>query len=280
MIEPDIRRVVIACDAQGNFDVVAREAAILAARWRVPLHGIFLRDENLLRLAGLPFTREVSLSAPEVSGPLEVDELQQLLSVLAASMRRTIEGAAKREGIDWSFAELRDLPSAASSAAAEGDILVIDAGTRPFSGSWRPRSPWEDTAGDLGAIVLLRRNKGGERPCIAIVLDGSIADHERTLGTARALTTPEDQVHVLTLGGTVAGFPGAPVDQVELTGLPEVSAERPCRDLTDVLNDINRLNPRLVVIETSTLEQEDVQTFVAATRCDMLLIAKAWSLGD
>lgn len=277
MNEPEIKRVVIACGAHGDIDIAVRGAAVLAARWGVPLHGVFLMDKNLLRLAMLPFSRHVSLSAPELSGTLEVDELRNLLSALAASMRRAIEAAAKHEGIDWSFAELRDLPSAASGAVAEGDILVIDVGARPFSGSWRPRSLWEGAAGDLGAMVLLRRNEGGERPCIALVLDGSTAAHDRVVGAVRALASPQDQVHVLPLGDLAAdaGFREAMLRQFELASVPNVSVEHPLLDLADVRNRIARLNPRLVVIETSALGQEGVQALVANTWCDLLLVAEA-----
>ena len=38
-------------------------AARLAARWRVPLHGVFIEDEELIGLAGLPFARQVTLGA-------------------------------------------------------------------------------------------------------------------------------------------------------------------------------------------------------------------------
>jgi hypothetical protein len=276
MNEPEIKRVVIACNAQGDIDIAVRGAAVLAARWGVPLHGVFLRDENLLRLAMLPFSRQVSLSAPELSGALELDELQNLLSALAASMRRTIEAAARQEGIDWSFAELHDLPSAASGAVAEGDILVIDAGVRPFSGSWRPRSLWEGAAGELGTMVLLRRNERGEHPCIVVVLDGGAADHERILGAVRAFASSQDQVHVLALGDLAAdvGFREALLRQFELVGLPKVSLERLPLDLAELPNRIAGLNPRLVAIETSALEQEEVQALVANTWCDLLLVGE------
>ncbi|MGO8915499.1 MAG: hypothetical protein ACLQJR_06290 [Stellaceae bacterium] len=277
MNELEIKRVVIACDAQGDIDIAVREAAVLAARWQVPLHGVFLKDENLLRLAELPFSRQVSLSAPELSGAFELDELQSLLSALAAAMRRAIEGAAKREGVDWSFTELRNLPSAASGAVAEGDILVIDAGVRPFSGSWRLRSPWEGAAGDLGAMVLLRRNEGGQRPCIVFVLEGSAVDHDRALGAIRALANAQDQVHVLAPGGFAAeaAFREALVNRGKVVGLPNLSVERVSGDLADVRNRITQLNPRLVVIETSALGQEGVQALVTTTWCDLLLIGKA-----
>ncbi|HXZ01837.1 MAG TPA: hypothetical protein VEI03_17725 [Stellaceae bacterium] len=276
MSEPEIKRVIIACGAHGDIDIAVRGAAELAGRWRVPLHGLFLKDENLLRLAMLPFIRQVSLSAPELSGTLEVEQLQSLLSALAASMRRAIESAAQHAGVDWSFAELHDLPSAASGAVLEGDILVIDAGARAFSGSWRPRSLWESAAGDLGTLVLLRRNEGEGRPCIVLMLDGGAADHDRILGAVRALASPQDRLHVLAFGDLAADadFREALLRQFELAGLSHVAVERPARDVAEARDRVARLAPRLVAIETSALEQEDVQTLVANTQCDLLLVGE------
>lgn len=276
MSESGIKRVIIACGADGDIDIAVRSAAALAARWQVPLHGLFFKDENLLRLAMLPFSRQVSLSTPELSGAVEMEELQALLSVLAASMRRAIETAATEEGVDWSFAELHDLSSAASDTLVEGDILVIDAGGRPFSGSWRPRSLWEGIAGDLGTMVLLRRNEGDVRSSIAVVLDSSGVDHEKLLLAVHALTDPKDRLHVLALDGAAdAGFREALRRQCALAGLTKVSIEPPSPDLVEACKRIAQLKPRLVAIETGALEQEEMQTFIANTRCDLLLVAQA-----
>jgi len=269
MSESQVKRVVVACDAHGNMEIAAREAAVLAARWRVPLHGVFLMDENLLRLAALPLSRHVSLSTPQPSSAFGADELQSLLAALAAGMRRAIEAAAKREGIDWSFAELRDLPSAASAAVAEGDILMLDAGMRAFSGSWRPRSPWEDAASELGGVVLLRRNEGRGRPSIVLIL-GNAEDHARTLAATRALARPRDRLHAVVLGGDGAALSR----QLERAHLANVSLER-CSELAGLRHFLAQLNPGLVVIETAALERAQLRALVADTRCDLLLVGKA-----
>jgi len=274
MSESEVKRVVVACDAHGSMEIAAREAAVLAARWRVPLHGVFLRDENLLRLTALPLSRYVSLSTFQPSNALAANELQSLLAALAAGMRRAIEAAATQEGIDWSFAELRDLPSAASAALAEGDILMLDAGMRALSGPWQPRSPWENAASELGGVVLLRRNAGRGRPCIALILDGSSGDHERTLAATRGLAGPRDRLHALLLGGNGAPAREALSRQLERAHLANVSVER-CADLAGLRHSLAELNPGLVAIETTALERAQLRALVADTRCDLLLVGKA-----
>jgi hypothetical protein len=191
MTKAEIKRIVVACDAQGDIEPALRAAAALAARWRVPLHGVFLKDENLLRLAGLPFARALNLLLPAYS--------EALLSALAARMRRALAVAAAEAGLDWSFAELRDVPSAASGWVEEGDMLVIEAGATP-AGDWRPHSPWEDVAAALGASVLLRRAapSGGSRRVVLTLRAG--ADHPRLLAAARSIATAHDDIIILYTG--------------------------------------------------------------------------------
>ena len=57
----DIKRVIVPLDASSETSTAIDTAARLAARWRVPLHGVFIEDEELIGLAGLPFARQVTL---------------------------------------------------------------------------------------------------------------------------------------------------------------------------------------------------------------------------
>ncbi len=276
MSESAIRRVVVACDAQGNIDVAVREAAELAARWRVPLRGVFLKDENLLRLAELPFSRLVSLCTPELSKALSTDELDSLLSALAASMRRTIETVAKQEGVDWSFAEVRDLPSVASIAVAEGDLLVIEIGARPSSGSWQPPSAWESVVTEAARTVLLRRNSGVEHPRVALILDAKSVDYARVLAAVRPFTKERDLIHVVVVNGVAdeSAMREAVLRQFDRAA---VALEHAKRDHASIGNRLKRLTPRLVAIETSALSAAELQALLATTRCDLLLIGDSGS---
>ena len=59
----EIKRVIVPLDAASETGTAIDTAAHLAARWRVPLHGVFIEDEELIDLAGLPFARQVTLGA-------------------------------------------------------------------------------------------------------------------------------------------------------------------------------------------------------------------------
>ncbi len=270
MTEFEIKRVVVACDAQGEIERALHEASALAARLRVPLHGVFLKDENLLRLAGLPFARALSLSSPDCSEAFASGDLEALLSALAARMRRALAMVAEEAGLDWSFAELRDVPSAASGVVEEGDMLVIEAGGPPVSDARRLRSPWEEVAAALGRSVLLRRTApSGRRRRILIVLRTG-ADEERVLGAARGLAGARDEAVILYSGEGEPPRDLAP--QLAAHGFA-VARLQVAKDWPDLRRRIQRLRPDLLVIGTEPLEPGELRGLIAETSCDLLLLA-------
>jgi hypothetical protein len=271
MSEFDIRRVVIACDVQDEIETAVREAAALAARWGVPVHGVFLQNENLRRLAELPFGRPVSLSSPGATPDFGTGELEALFSAFGAGMRRVLAEAAEAAGLDWSFAELRDVPSAASDALGEGDILVLKAYGGVHAGAWRPRSPWESVAHDLGGMVLLRRGEAGGRRRVVLVLGAASGDHARSFDAARALTQPRDEIALITIAAPEAGSDAALEPALAAAGIRPATIEQ-ANGIADITARIAALDPRLIVVETAALASEALQALIAETRCDVLLV--------
>ncbi|HUD52184.1 hypothetical protein [Parvibaculum sp.] len=119
-------RIVVGIDT--NF--MAREALALAARLAASvdarLKGVFVEDENLLSLCGLPFAREISFSG-EVRG-VDHERMLRAMRAQAETARRVLQRIASEAHVDWSFDVARGRPLAllAASANAE-DTLVIRA---------------------------------------------------------------------------------------------------------------------------------------------------------
>jgi nucleotide-binding universal stress UspA family protein len=268
MTESEIKRVVVACDAQGEIEQALREAAALAAHWRVPLHGVFLKDENLLRLAGLPFARALNLASREAES-LASGDLEALLSALAARMCRALAAAAEEAGLEWSFAELRDVPSAALKVVEEGDMLVIEAGAPPVSGSWRLRSPWEAAAAALGGSVLLRRAAPAARPRRTVLVLRAGADHERILRAARSVKGSQDEAFILY---SRADAPARELAQQLAAHGFAAAKPQAVKDWADLRRRIERLKPDLVVLGTDALAEDELRGLIAETSCDLLLL--------
>jgi hypothetical protein len=264
--EPSIRRVVIVCDTASDIRVAVTDAAVLAARWRIPLHGVFLDDVNLRRLAQLPFGRHVSLSSTEMSE--SVGDLAALSSVVGAGMRRALEQAALEHGLEWSFGAVRDFHSSGALPTVEGDMVLLEMHARSFSGAWGPRSRWEACFSGCTCTTLVRgRRKGGSG--VVTVLSGDAAFDRKVLAAAAAMAEEADAL--------IALVPADRSDEAAASLAAEWRGRRvriePIEDGADVLaKRLAVLQPALVVIHAETLSSEAVGALALDGHCDLLLV--------
>lgn len=193
MNERPFRRVVLLCDAACDIHVAVADAAALAARWGATLHGVFLDDENLHRFAALPFGQHVSLSAADLTEALDPGDMASLAAALGAGMRRALAEVAEEQGLQWTFGMLRDVPSAAPVAAEEGDILIIEAAARTFSGAWRPRAAWDKSPSAFSGTTLLKSRGRGARG-ILLLLPERADERDKVLAAGAALADAEERI--------------------------------------------------------------------------------------
>jgi nucleotide-binding universal stress UspA family protein len=142
--EPDlgISRILLALDASARGLAAVRAAAELAASLRAEIEALFVEDINLLRLAELPFAREVGLLS--ASGrPLGFAELELALRVQAAGIQRLLDEAARRQNLNFRFNVTRGrvLPEVMSKVG-EVDLVVLGkAGRAPAARIGSPEHP-------------------------------------------------------------------------------------------------------------------------------------------
>ena len=267
-----IRRIVFACDAACDIGVAVEEAVALAERWNAALHGVFMEDENLQRLAGLPFGRQVTLSSA-VSETLSAIDLEKASSAMGAAMRRTLAGAAAQRGLEWSFGIVRNLSAAAALAELEGDILIVQGATRPFSGSWRPRSSLSSLPRPQARTMLICRQRQGE-PGTIVVLPGDPGDERRTLLAGLAMAGPRDELTVLVRGGKPSRVEAAERIALSLEPAPKpgIRIEPAPADMPALLRRIDRLKPALIVLETGEEDAHAIRDMLAGTVCNLLVL--------
>ena len=273
MAEMTVRRVVIACDAACNIVLAVRSAAALAARWNATLHGVFLEDENLYRLAALPFGRQVTLSSPVVSEKISAADLEKLSPAMGAAMRRALAEAAAERGIAWSFGIVRDLPTMAALSGIDADLLVVESVSRPFAGSWRPPSAWGKLTGESARTVLIRRQAhDGQGP--VLVLTGSSARRDRLLASAVTVADPGDDIVVLVGDGSPSAIDAATEAAKRLTTPQRRSfrLEAAPTDMAGLLRRIDRLQPGLIVVDAGEANGDAVRDLLIGTSCDVLLV--------
>lgn len=150
-----ITRILLALDASARGLAAMRAAAELAAGLRAELDALFVEDINLLRLAELPFAREVGFSS--ASGrPLGFEDLERTLRAQAVRIQGLLDEAAQRLHLQFRFnvARGRVLPEVIARAGG-ADLVVLGKAGNALAG--RFASPAHS------ARPVLAVFEGGER---------------------------------------------------------------------------------------------------------------------
>ncbi len=217
--EPAFRRIVVGLDASpASLDALAAAAA-LAGRLRADLSGLFVEDQDLLRLAGLPFAGVVRVPS---GVPERIDRAtaEAELRALAARAREALERAASAQRVACTFRVARGEVVAEVLAAAEGpDLLVLGAGGHRRSGNARAGDTARAAAArGRSSVLILRRGGKVAEPVVAV--DDGTAGGRRAMAVAREL----------------AGEQGSAI------------VEAPAGDAGQVAAVLSRLRPSLVVV--------------------------------
>jgi nucleotide-binding universal stress UspA family protein len=127
-------RIVVAYDPSPVGSAALDAAVALAASLQAELAGLFVEDVNLLRMAALPFTRELGLTSA-LARPIEITDIEREFRRHAELTRKALEDAALASSVRWSFQVVRGQPlTVVLSAAEEADLLVVGRTTRAASG--------------------------------------------------------------------------------------------------------------------------------------------------
>lgn len=177
-----IDRVVVWLDSASEIGMALATAARLAARAKAPLHGVFVEDEDLLRLARLPVMREI---AWETGAPrLTPGRMEQEIRLAAEHARQELAAAANRCGLAWSFETVRGgSEGAPPHAATEGDFVVACALTRPIAGAFRLECRWLERVEAVDGAVLLAGHRWDAGGSVVILL------RDRGPGSVRLIET-------------------------------------------------------------------------------------------
>lgn len=196
--EPDrdrINRILVALDTSPH-SVAALEAAVqLAAEWGAELVGLFVEDLDLLRLAQLPFAREVSAYSARLRaiGP---EDLELQLRAQAARLRRQMARLAMRRGVQWSFEVSRgDIVAELLEQAEDADLVIL--GKTGWSESRTMGSTTRLVVTKAVGRVLIIRRTQRLVPSLRIIFDGSEASVQALLAAAMLAEREARELSVL-----------------------------------------------------------------------------------
>jgi len=197
-----IGRVIAALDAACHDGHLLPAAADLAARFEAEIAGLFIEDENLLRLWASPAARHVILGPAAREVP-SAEQIQAELRALAAQAEAALAAAAARHGVPWSFRVVRGRPQAELHEGTRTRDLVVVGRSRSLAGMpLQLASALQEAARDLPQSTLhLLRQTTLARP-IALIRPGSRLADRAIAAALRLAGGPTPELDVLLIGDT------------------------------------------------------------------------------
>jgi hypothetical protein len=264
-----IKRIVVSLDAVSETAAAIDTAAALAARWQVPLHGVFIEDEELIGFAGLPFARQVTLASG--LGPLTKDHIEDHFRAFAERARRDLAAAADRHGLQWSFEVVRS-PHAAAALGGEHDFVVAGAATRPVGDHFRIASRWWSLTAISARPLLLAKRQWESGGSILALL------RRRDPQSARILEFAAQLAAISRAALTVAGPPdlaGEDEFAAWVSGLLEgrsvtLQTETAAIEPAALRQRVVDLDCRLLVLEGGA--DEELRELVGSLACNVLVV--------
>jgi hypothetical protein len=174
MADPASYRRVILGMGPGSVDRLAlRAASEFASLLELQMLGIFVEDATMLRLADLPFVRELRLPGRGWE-TLDPARLLDELRLAADQARRLFEQEVASRGVVSHFEVHRGDPSTLLSGLAQATDIVVaaePAGTTDWSA--RPHTPaWRAVLASPAAVLWLPPSQGIGSGPVAVVAAG------------------------------------------------------------------------------------------------------------
>jgi nucleotide-binding universal stress UspA family protein len=191
-----IRRILVALDASPYSQAALDAAVNVAALLNAELFGMFVEDINLLRVAQLPFVREVSYPVAEMR---EIDEekMERHWQRLANEARRQLIESANQKKVSWSFGiERGSVTDRLLAASMDMDLLAIGRLGRSLSRQMRLGSTARNVLKEgKRSLLLMQTNVDLDLP-VLVIYDGSEISR-RALGVAATLAQKSASLRVL-----------------------------------------------------------------------------------
>jgi nucleotide-binding universal stress UspA family protein len=275
--ELTIRRILVALDASTHSLAALEAAAGLAASLQAELIGLFVEDENLVHLAGLPFAHEVR-SPSATRQPMSSDKMEQQFQLQASQARRALAEAAERVQARWRFQTVRgQVTASVLTAALEADLLAMGRVSRPLSRGSRLGSTARAASLRTKHSVLLMQQGSDLSYPVLVTYDGTPAGQQALATAARLAKASGDNLNVLLLGDSAEAV--APLRE-EVAGwlgqrnLPAKYHWLPHPTVEDLARMIQATDDCVLVLggENSLMEAEAIQELLDTTDCPVLLV--------
>jgi hypothetical protein len=273
---PHRHRVIMHLHDGAAERAIIRAAAELAQLLGLALHGVFLEEDALPELAGLPFIREFRLATGEWH-KLDRAQLANEQQAAATEARRMLDEAAGALGVMQLFDVVSGDPALFITASSQaGDIIVVAQPRLPAEALVHATAQWLQAAHACAAsVMLVPRGLARRRGPVAAVV---CAESDPALHIAARIAAAAGESLLLLVWGQRELANGA-AEQARAAGL--ASNRIVVRSIAgvmpeDVLQGLGGSNERLVVLARGACGADNaaVSSHIAASRGVPVLVVE------
>ena len=186
-----IQRILVAVDTSQPSRAALQAAVDLAGQLEGELVGMFVEDENLIRMAGISFTREIRQYSSAAS-KCTAEDIRRQLQVRARRAQQLVSRLAEQAGVPYSFRiERGQVNQALISAAGESDLITLGRAGHSKTTHRQLGSTAETVLRQASRSVMVLERGVRLHPPIVVLYDGSAAG-EKALEIAGQLTAATD----------------------------------------------------------------------------------------
>ena len=162
-------RILLAVDTSSLTRPALETASALAVGLNAAIAALFVEDERLLQIGGLPFAQETRADSAELRALVQ-EAMEQAFREQARQLARVVEAAAVQLALQWSLDVARgELLTVSRARLGPADLLVLGRGRLaafPVGGRDGEGGPFRALAGRPVAWVL-DDSAAGERGLVA-----------------------------------------------------------------------------------------------------------------
>jgi hypothetical protein len=253
------------------------QAAELARLLRLDLLGVFVENEAVHGLAGLPFARELRLPSHEWV-LVDADRVAADFRHAATTAKRMLAETAGTLGVASIFQTMRGDPAEAITGLLRASDIIVLAEPRTHGEllTGALAQSWRTALGSTASVLLLPPNVARQRGPVAVL----VADPaDRGLVTAARIALAADEPLLILFAGSDETLREAAIRTARAIGLPQGRVRThhvAGSSAQSIVQGLAQANERLFVLSCDMLSQQHAEfvTRIAAARgVPVLLVA-------
>jgi nucleotide-binding universal stress UspA family protein len=274
-----IERLVVTFDAASENRPAIDTAVRLAARTGASLHGMFVEDDDLLSLAGLPFACQVTIGRG--AEPLSSETIALQLRAAAERTRQELVGEAQRHRVACTFEIVRDEIVRGTSehrvaGSAEHDLVVTGGLARPIAGHFRvERRRWWPLDAAAGPFLLARGPWTAPGAVVTLLRDRD-AGAARVFDIAAQIAAATDSMLAVLCAPALADKSGVEhwIAERAAPHRVRVRVETAPAEPAALRERLGQIDCRVIALDAGLLESGDsaLRDLVERFSCDMLVV--------